>query len=121
MTKKKRHRKKSDRNKPQNSVFGTQEHILDRLYLMIDTRKGHDPESSYTARLFTRGRAQIAKKLGEEAVEAVIEGTRGLPIASHWWRWARMPSCGRTRTSCAPCTCVTCWKAETATPARCVS
>jgi phosphoribosyl-ATP pyrophosphohydrolase len=77
MAKKKKHRKKSERNKPQDLVAGTQEHVLDRLYLVIDTRKDHDPESSYTARLFTRGRAQIAKKLGEEAVEAVIEGIRG--------------------------------------------
>ena len=77
MAKKKKHRKKSDRNKPQNGVAGAQEHVLDRLYLLIDTRKDHDPELSYTARLFTRGRAQIAKKLGEEAVEAVIEGIRG--------------------------------------------
>src|SRR5579871_246113 len=52
-------------------------HVLDRLYAVIDGRKHADPDSSYTARLFSRGRQQIAKKLGEEAVEAVIEGVRG--------------------------------------------
>jgi phosphoribosyl-ATP pyrophosphohydrolase len=77
MAKKKKDRKKANRNKPQDGVAGTEGHLLDRLYLAIDSRKGHDPESSYTARLFTRGRAQIAKKLGEEAVEAVIAGIRG--------------------------------------------
>jgi phosphoribosyl-ATP pyrophosphohydrolase len=50
---------------------------LDRLYEVIETRRGADPASSYTARLLSRGRAKIAQKLGEEAVEAVIEGVRG--------------------------------------------
>ena len=53
------------------------EHVLDRLYVVINSRKGADPDTSYTARLFSRGRQQIAKKLGEEAVEALIEGIRG--------------------------------------------
>jgi phosphoribosyl-ATP pyrophosphohydrolase len=69
-------RKKGKRNQSKG-VAGTQDHVLDRLYLVIDTRKDADPESSNTARLFRRGRAQIAKKLGEEAVEAVIQGVRG--------------------------------------------
>lgn len=77
MAKKKKDRKKANRNKPQDGVAGTEGHLLDRLYLVIDSRKDHDPESSYTARLFTRRCAQIAKKLGEEAVETVIEGIRG--------------------------------------------
>jgi phosphoribosyl-ATP pyrophosphohydrolase len=77
MARKRKDRKKAKRKKPRDGVTATQDHVLDRLYLVIDTRKDHDPESSYTARLFTRGRAQIAKKLGEEAVEAVIEGIRG--------------------------------------------
>jgi phosphoribosyl-ATP pyrophosphohydrolase len=53
------------------------DHVLDRLYAVIDSRKDADPDTSYTARLFSRGRPQIAKKLGEEAVEALIEGIRG--------------------------------------------
>ncbi len=51
--------------------------ILDRLYRLILSRKGGDPERSYTARLFAKGRPKIAQKLGEEAVETVIEAMRG--------------------------------------------
>ncbi len=50
---------------------------LDRLYQAILDRRGGDPETSYTARLFRRGRAKIAQKLGEEAVETVIEAMAG--------------------------------------------
>ena len=48
--------------------------VLDRLWQIIQSRRNADPQSSYTARLFVRGRAKIAQKLGEEAIEAVIEG-----------------------------------------------
>jgi|SRR5215831_15395263 phosphoribosyl-ATP pyrophosphohydrolase len=54
---------------------------LDRLWQIIQSRRDADPQSSYTARLFARGRAKIAQKLGEEAVEAVIEGVRDNPSA----------------------------------------
>ena len=52
-------------------------HILDELYLVILDRKGADPAESRTAKLFSRGVAKIAQKVGEEAVETVIEGIRG--------------------------------------------
>ena len=52
---------------------------LDRLYRAILSRRGGDPETSYTAKLFSRGRAKIAQKLGEEAVETVIEAMRSDP------------------------------------------
>ena len=48
------------------------EHILDRLHAVIDSRKGADPDSSYTAKLFDKGAKKIGQKVGEEAVEAVI-------------------------------------------------
>ena len=54
---------------------------LDRLWQVIQSRRNADPQSSYTARLFSRGRVKIAQKLGEEAVEAVIEGVREDPAA----------------------------------------
>src|SRR6516162_2409897 len=54
---------------------------LDRLWEVIQSRREADPQSSYTARLFARGRAKIAQKLGEEAVEAVIEGVKENPAA----------------------------------------
>jgi phosphoribosyl-ATP pyrophosphohydrolase len=50
---------------------------LERLWRVIDSRRGADPDTSYTAKLFARGNAKIAQKFGEEAVEAVIEGARG--------------------------------------------
>jgi phosphoribosyl-ATP pyrophosphohydrolase len=50
---------------------------LDRLYRAILARRGADPETSYTAKLFFRGRAKIAQKLGEEAIETVIEAMGG--------------------------------------------
>lgn len=51
--------------------------VLDALYQVIESRRGADPESSHTAKLFARGRGKIAQKLGEEAVETVIEGAQG--------------------------------------------
>lgn len=51
--------------------------VLDALYEIILERKGADPSSSHTAKLFKRGRKKIAKKVGEEAVEALIEGVTG--------------------------------------------
>ncbi|HTE38242.1 MAG TPA: phosphoribosyl-ATP diphosphatase [Reyranella sp.] len=76
MAKKKKASKKALK-KRDDSVVVADEHVLDRLYDVIDSRKGADPDTSYTARLFSRGRQQIAKKLGEEAVETLIEGIRG--------------------------------------------
>ncbi len=52
-------------------------HILDELYAVIESRKGADPTTSRTAQLFHRGVAKIAQKVGEEAVETLIEGLRG--------------------------------------------
>jgi phosphoribosyl-ATP pyrophosphohydrolase len=49
---------------------------IDRLYKAILDRRGSDPSKSYTAKLFQRGRAKIAQKLGEEAVEVVIDAIR---------------------------------------------
>ena len=54
---------------------------LDRLWQVILSRRGGEPQTSYPARLFTRGRAKIAQKLGEEAIEAVIEGVADNPSA----------------------------------------
>jgi phosphoribosyl-ATP pyrophosphohydrolase len=50
---------------------------LDRLFAVIAARRGADPTSSYTAKLFAEGTGKIAKKLGEEAVELAIEAVRG--------------------------------------------
>ena len=46
--------------------------FLDTLEGVIRARQGGDPDTSYVAKLFARGRAKIAQKLGEEATETVI-------------------------------------------------
>jgi len=50
---------------------------LDDLYTVIASRKGGNPEESYTASLFDKGIAKIAQKVGEEAVETLIDGVSG--------------------------------------------
>lgn len=46
--------------------------VLARLEARIRLNRHADPASSYVAKLTARGRAKIAQKLGEEAVETVI-------------------------------------------------
>ena len=40
---------------------------------MIELRRGAAPDDSYVAKLFSKGINKIAQKVGEEAVELVIE------------------------------------------------
>ncbi len=51
--------------------------VLDRLYGVVASRRGGDPELSHVAKLFRKGTPKIAKKVGEEAVETVIAAMRG--------------------------------------------
>ena len=53
--------------------------VLERLFAVIESRKGGDPAGSYTAKLLAEGKSKIAKKLGEEATETVIAATAGTP------------------------------------------
>ena len=46
---------------------------LDYLKHIIRSRKNESAESSYTASLFQKGTHKVAQKVGEEAVELVIE------------------------------------------------
>mgnify|MGYP000985283256 FL=1 len=48
--------------------------VLTRLAEVIESRKGGDPDKSYVARLFHKGTDTVLKKVGEEAVEAVMAG-----------------------------------------------
>ncbi len=50
---------------------------LERLAATIASRKGAEPESSWTAKLLARGPEKCAEKFGEEAVEAIIEAVKG--------------------------------------------
>ena len=47
--------------------------FLFRLQELIESRKKQLPEGSYTSSLFRAGISQIARKVGEEAIELVIE------------------------------------------------
>ncbi len=50
---------------------------LEKLAATIASRKGGDPESSWTAKLLAKGPEKCAEKFGEEAVEAIIEAVKG--------------------------------------------
>ena len=47
--------------------------FLAQLEQVIEQRKTADPDSSYVASLFSKGINKLAQKVGEEAVELVIE------------------------------------------------
>ncbi|MEE9195209.1 MAG: phosphoribosyl-ATP diphosphatase [Alphaproteobacteria bacterium] len=51
--------------------------VLARLFAVIESRRGADPEASYTAKLLEGGPRVIARKLGEEALETMLEGLEG--------------------------------------------
>ncbi len=46
--------------------------FLSDLEQVIKSRKGADPESSYTASLYARGTKRISQKVGEEGVEVAL-------------------------------------------------
>ena len=51
--------------------------VLEALEATIQSRKGADPDSSWTAKLLAKGPEKCAEKFGEEAVEAIIEAVKG--------------------------------------------
>lgn len=51
--------------------------FLSHLQDFIEKRKQEMPEGSYTTKLFTKGVNKISQKVGEEAVETIIEATNG--------------------------------------------
>jgi phosphoribosyl-ATP pyrophosphohydrolase/phosphoribosyl-AMP cyclohydrolase len=61
------------------NCFGTEptEGFVRYLSGVIARRHAEMPEGSYTTKLFTRGVDKIAQKVGEEAVETVIEAVAG--------------------------------------------
>ena len=54
---------------------------FDRLQAAILSKRHGDPATSYVAKLTAKGRAKMAQKLGEEAVETVIAAMQGDPAA----------------------------------------
>lgn len=51
--------------------------ILQRLTETLEARKQASPESSYVAKLFSRGEDAILKKIGEEATEVILASKGG--------------------------------------------
>lgn len=59
-----------------DTCWSERNHHEDFLFYLediIDLRKQASPDASYVAKLFSKGINKIAQKLGEEAVETVIE------------------------------------------------
>jgi phosphoribosyl-ATP pyrophosphohydrolase len=54
---------------------------LARLWTTIEARRGASAETSYTAKLLASGPAGVARKFGEESLEALIEGVKGDGVA----------------------------------------
>jgi phosphoribosyl-ATP pyrophosphohydrolase len=60
------------------TVAGAEAGVLDALWRTVEARRlSGDVEHSHSARLIARGTAKVAQKLGEEAVECVIEAMQG--------------------------------------------
>ncbi len=51
--------------------------VLEALFAVIESRRGADPATSYVAKTLAAGTPEVAKKLGEEAVETAIAAARG--------------------------------------------
>ena len=60
-----------EENKPDDIMF------LKQLQDFIDKRKREMPQGSYTTTLFEDGLSRMAQKVGEEAIETVIEAMAG--------------------------------------------
>ncbi|MEJ2214404.1 MAG: phosphoribosyl-ATP diphosphatase [Gammaproteobacteria bacterium] len=65
--------------------------VLNRLAEVLEQRKQADPDSSYVAKLYSKGLDAILKKIGEEATETVMAAKDGKPdkivyeIADLWF------------------------------------
>ncbi|GGL93838.1 phosphoribosyl-ATP diphosphatase [Pseudooceanicola nanhaiensis] len=50
---------------------------LHDLAATVMARRGADPDSSWTAKLLSKGPEKCAEKFGEEAIEAIVEAVKG--------------------------------------------
>ena len=62
----------------------TEENILERLEATLAARKGADPSTSYTAKLFAKGPDSILKKIGEESAELIMAAKDGKRLNIVW-------------------------------------
>lgn len=53
--------------------------VLDRLSELLEQRKNADPQTSYVAKLYSKGVDAVLKKVGEEAAETIIAAKDGDP------------------------------------------
>ena len=51
--------------------------IIQRLTQDLEARKSADPQTSYVAKLYSKGMNAILKKVGEEAAETIIAAKDG--------------------------------------------
>ena len=51
--------------------------IIERLMVVLESRKGAEPETSYVAGLYHKGLDSILKKIGEESTETIIAAKTG--------------------------------------------
>ena len=51
--------------------------IINRLEIVLESRKGAEPETSYVASLYQKGVDSILKKIGEESAEIIIAAKTG--------------------------------------------
>ncbi len=51
--------------------------VIDDLFATVLLRRSGDPSTSYVAALTGKGRAKIAQKVGEEAVETALAAVSG--------------------------------------------
>jgi len=68
-------RRGDDRVKPGHDEIMSDQlgDALARLWATIEARRGASPETSYTAKLLAAGPTGVARKFGEETLEAIIE------------------------------------------------
>jgi phosphoribosyl-ATP pyrophosphohydrolase len=59
------------------SMYVSNEDILDAIYRVIQDRKAHPEEKSYTSSLIQKGIDKVLGKVGEEAAEVIIAGKGG--------------------------------------------
>jgi len=53
--------------------------LLHELEATINDRKNADPDTSWTAKLLSKGPEKCAEKFGEEAIEAIIAAVKNDP------------------------------------------
>ncbi len=58
------------------------QHPLDRLFALIESRRNADADRSYTAALLAKGPIHCARKVGEEAIETVLAATAPDKVAT---------------------------------------